>query len=42
MTPLMIAARYNNCEIIKVLIDNGADLKTKDEKGLTALKFAAR
>ena len=40
MTPLMIAARYNNCEIIKVLIDNGADSKTKDEKGLTALKYA--
>jgi len=40
MTPLMIAARYNNCEIIKVLIDKGADARAKDEKGLTALKYA--
>jgi ankyrin repeat protein len=40
MTPLMIAARYNNVEIIKLLIEKGADVKVKDEKGITALKYA--
>ncbi|RAV30109.1 ankyrin repeat domain-containing protein [Sinomicrobium soli] len=40
LTPLMYAARYNKVEIIKVLIANGAKLKTKNEKGFTALKYA--
>lgn len=40
MTPLMIAARYNNVEMINLLIEKGANLKTKDEKGNTALKHA--
>ena len=40
MTPLMYAARYNNVEIMKLLIDSGADLKAKNENGFTALKFA--
>jgi len=40
MTPLMIAARYNNVEMITVLLEKGANLKTKDEKGNTALKYA--
>lgn len=40
MTPLMIAARYNRVEIIKLLLANGAKLNTKDEKGFTALKYA--
>jgi ankyrin repeat protein len=40
MTPLMIAARYNNVEIIKILIEKGANLKTLDDKGLSALKYA--
>lgn len=39
-TPLMLAARYNNTEIIKLLLEKGASLSTKDEKGLTALKYA--
>lgn len=40
MTPLMIAARYNQSEIITLLLTNGANLKEKDERGLTALKHA--
>ena len=40
MTPLMIAARYNKIEIIKLLLSNGANLDAKDEKGFTALKYA--
>ncbi|OIQ18146.1 ankyrin repeat domain-containing protein [Lacinutrix sp. MedPE-SW] len=40
MTPSMFAARYNRVEILKLLISNGADLKTKCKKGMTALKYA--
>lgn len=44
MTPLMYAARYNKGEIVKLLIENGANLKarstTKSSKGYTALKYA--
>jgi len=40
MTPLMIAARYNQVEIIKLLLDKGANYKIMDERGLTALKYA--
>ena len=40
MTPLMLAARYNNVKIIEFLLSKGASLKTKNENGFTALKFA--
>lgn len=40
MTPLMLAARYNRVDIIKFLLSKGANLKTTNEKGLTALKYA--
>ena len=40
MTPLMLAARYNKVEIIKLLLANGAKLNAKDENGFTALKHA--
>lgn len=40
MTPLMLAARYNNVEILEFLLSKGASLKTKNENGFTALKFA--
>ena len=39
-TPLMLAARYNKVEIIKLLIEKGARVDTKDDKGFTALKYA--
>ncbi|AWI26304.1 ankyrin repeat domain-containing protein [Flavobacterium pallidum] len=40
MTPLMFAARYNQVEILKLLVEKGADLKAKDANGFTALKYA--
>ncbi|RZJ75902.1 MAG: ankyrin repeat domain-containing protein [Flavobacterium sp.] len=40
MTPLMLAARYNNVEIINLLLEKGADLKMTNDKGLSALKYA--
>ncbi len=40
MTPLMYAARYNKVDIIKLLVKNGAKLKTKNNKGYNALKIA--
>jgi len=44
LTPLMFAARHNKAKIAKLLIDNGAKLKTKSDKGgkLTALQIAER
>jgi len=40
MTPAIFAARYNRVEILKLLIDRGANLKTKSDKGLTVMKQA--
>ena len=40
LTPLMFAARYNKAEIVQLLIDNGAKLKVKSERGYTALEYA--
>ncbi len=40
MTPLMFAARYNKVDILKYLLEKGADKKIKDQNGLTALKYA--
>jgi len=40
MTPLMIAARYNNVEIIDYLVSKGANVNYKGENGMTALKCA--
>ena len=44
LTPLMFAARHNKAKIAKLLIDNGAKIKTKSDKGgkLTALQIAER
>lgn len=40
MTPLMIAARYNQVEIVKLLLDKGANKRIKNSKGFNALKYA--
>jgi ankyrin repeat protein len=40
MTPLMYAARYNQVEIINLLLEKGANAKAKDERGNTALNHA--
>jgi ankyrin repeat protein len=40
MTPLMLAARYNKVEILKLLLEKGANTNAKDERGYTALQYA--
>jgi len=40
MTPAIFAARYNKAKILKILIDNGADLTLKCNKGWTIEKHA--
>lgn len=40
ITPLMLAARSNKAEIVKLLLEKGADADLKDEKGNTAAKYA--
>lgn len=40
LSPLMIAARYNKVDILRVLLANGANPSARNEKGYTALKYA--
>ena len=40
MTPVMYAAKYNRTEILKLLISEGANLKTKSDKDMTAKEYA--
>jgi ankyrin repeat protein len=40
MTPLMLAARYNQVEIINVLLAHGANIKETNARGFNALKYA--
>ncbi|MEN3322988.1 ankyrin repeat domain-containing protein [Mariniflexile soesokkakense] len=40
MTPVMYAAKYNRTEILELLIAEGADLKTKSDKKMTASDYA--
>ncbi|OMQ07969.1 ankyrin repeat domain-containing protein [[Flexibacter] sp. ATCC 35103] len=40
LTPLMIAARYNKVDILRILLSNGANPSVRNEKGFTALKYA--
>ena len=40
MTPAIFAARYNKAEILQLLVENGADLKIRCDKGYTAKKHA--
>jgi ankyrin repeat protein len=40
MTPAIFAARYNKVEILKVLIDNQADLTIRCNKGWSIEKYA--
>jgi ankyrin repeat protein len=41
-TPLMMAARYGTPEVVKLLLEEGADPTLRNEQGLTALDFAVR
>lgn len=40
MTPIIFAAKYNKAEILQLLLDNGAKLKIKCDKGRSAKKHA--
>jgi len=40
MAPIHFAARYNQTEILEVLISNGANLRKKCDRGYTAKKYA--
>ncbi|GAA4932221.1 hypothetical protein GCM10023314_00610 [Algibacter agarivorans] len=40
MTPAMYAAKFNRVEILKLLIEQGANLKVKSDKKMTAAKYA--
>ena len=40
MTPAMYAAKFNRTEILELLINHGADLKTRNDKKMTAAKYA--
>ena len=40
MTPAMYAAKFNRVDILKVLVNNGAKLKIKSDKGMTVAKLA--
>lgn len=40
MTPAMFAARYNRAEILKLLIENGADLTLRSNQGFSVKKYA--
>ncbi|WP_264550816.1 ankyrin repeat domain-containing protein [Flavobacterium sp. N2038] len=40
MTPLMLAARFNNAEIVNILLANGAKPSIENTHGLKALDYA--
>lgn len=40
LTPAMYAAKFNRTSILEVLIANGANLKSKCDKGHTAAEYA--
>jgi ankyrin repeat protein len=41
-TPLMMAAMYGTFDVVKLLVDEGADTSLKNEQGLTAHDFAKK
>ncbi len=40
LTPAIFAARYNKTEILEILIANGADIRTKSDKGHSIKRYA--
>jgi len=42
MTPLMLAAAFNDLEMVEYLIKEGADINTVDNYGMTALDYAKK
>jgi len=41
-SPLMYAARYNRIEIIKLLVEKGADIRAVDKQGTSVTQYAER
>lgn len=41
LTPLMAAAKGGNLEIVRFLLERGADVNARNEYGKTALRLAA-
>ncbi len=42
LTPLHYAARYSHLQVVKLLVERGADVNARAEDGITPLHFAAR
>ena len=42
LTPLHYAARYSNIEVMKILVENGADINRLGDDDMTPLHYAAR
>ncbi len=42
LTPLIQAACYGNIELVKLLLDHGADIKIKDKMNLSAIDYARK
>lgn len=42
ITALMLVAEAGDCELVQFLLDEGADRRLEDQKGRTALAYAAR
>lgn len=40
MTPAIFAARYNKAEVLKLLIENGADIRIRSDRGYSITKYA--
>jgi ankyrin repeat protein len=40
MTPLMVAASFNNTEMVDYLIARGASVWEQDKRGTTAMEYA--
>ena len=40
LTPAMYAAKFNKVEILKFLVEHGADLRKRSEQGFTARRYA--
>jgi ankyrin repeat protein len=42
ITPLILAASFNDMEIVTYLIERGADIRSRDNYGMTAADYAKR
>ncbi len=42
ITPLLLASCFNNIDMIKLLIENGADINIRDNSGMGAKDYAKK